>query len=143
MNVYLLSPLIILISVILYNFSQKSIPANADPWVIIGSAYFVAFVICALLLIVTGEIKKGVDLFNTRNMLLSILLAIAAIGVEFGYLYAYRAGWKISALAITTGPFVNIALLIIGVLWFKEKLSATNLIGIAFCIIGAICLNQK
>ena len=143
MNFYLVSPLIIVFSVILYHFAQKNIPNDADPWVILSSAYCIAFALCVSLLIATGEIKKSAELFKTQNLLLAILLAIAAIGVEFGYLYAYRAGWKISALAITTGPFINIALLLIGVLWFKEKLSVTNLIGIMLCIIGAICLNQK
>jgi len=75
---------------------------------------------------------------------LSVLIRIIrVIRVQRKFLYAYRAGWKISALAITTGPFINIALLLIGVLWFKEKLSLTNLIGIMLCTIGAICINQK
>lgn len=143
MNFYLVSPLIIVCSVILYHFAQKSIPNDASPWVILSSAYCMAFALCVTLLIATSEIRKSAELFKTQNLLLAILLAIAAVGVEFGYLYAYRAGWKISTLAITTGPFVNIALLLIGVLWFKEKLSLTNLIGMMFCIIGTICLNQK
>jgi hypothetical protein len=86
MNFYLFSPSVILFSVILYHFSQKSVPQDVDPWIILGGAYLLAFVMCVGLLVAAGEIKKGVELFKTKYMLLAILLAVAAIGVEFGYL---------------------------------------------------------
>ncbi len=73
----------------------------------------------------------------------SFVLAFEIVGLEVGFLLAYRAGWNISSAAI----FVNVAgtllLVPVGLLFFKEKLSAVNLLGILVCILGLVMVNWK
>ncbi len=128
---------------LLYHFSQKSIPKDANALVVFSAAYVVAVGLCVALLFATGEFKKGQELLRNQNWLVVALLGISAIAVEFGYLYAYRTGWRISMTSVTTGAFVTSSLAIIGVLWFKEHLTPLNIVGVFLCLVGVICVMQS
>jgi drug/metabolite transporter (DMT)-like permease len=143
MNWYLISPPLIVVSVLLYHLAQKNMPKDANPLIVFASAYLFAISICITVLAATGEIKKGWELVRNQNWFLVLLLGISAVGVELGFLYAYRTGWKISTTAVTTGSFITICLALIGVLWFKEELTVLNVLGIALCVVGVICINIK
>jgi len=143
MNWHTLSLPVIVACVVLYHVVQKNIPRDANPLVTFASAYLMASAVCIAFLLATGEIRRGADLLRGQNWILIVLLGVSAIGVELGVLYAYRTGWKISTTSITTGTFTAISLALIGVLWFKEELTAINVVGIALCVIGVICVNMK
>ena len=78
-----------------------------------------------------------------QNWLLVALIGLTAVGVELGFLYAYRTGWKISTTSITIGVFTTTSLALIGVLWFKEHLTPVNVAGVVLCLAGVICINYK
>jgi len=143
MNWHTISLPLIVISVLLYHLSQKNIPSDTNPLIAVAAAYFVAMCVCIAGFLLTGEIRKGTDLLRSQNWLVVALLGIAAIGIELGFLYAYRTGWKVSTTATTTGTFITIALAFVGVLWFKETLTVVNLIGIVLCIVGVVFINLK
>ncbi len=71
-----------------------------------------------------------------------LLLGCSLILIEFGFLYAYRTGWKIGTTSIIVSSFAAATLAFIGMLWYKEELSAINLLGIAFSIIGFVLINR-
>jgi len=73
----------------------------------------------------------------------SIALGIAIVGVEVGYLLAYRAGWQISLGAIVSNVAVAVLLLPIGILLFREKLSTVNYVGIVLCVLGLVMTNWR
>ena len=143
MNWQTLSLPLIIVSVLVYHLSQKSIPRDANPIIAIALAYLIAIGAGIAVLMATGEIRKGSELFRAQSWIPIVLLGLSCIGIELGFLYAYRAGWKISTTGITTVPFVTVSLALIGVLWFKEELSTLNMIGIALCVIGVVCINVR
>lgn len=143
MNWHTLSLPLIVACVLLYHIVQKNIPRDVNPLVTFASAYLIASAVCLAFLLAAGEAKKGTDLLRGQDWLLIVLLGVSAIGVELGVLYAYRTGWRISTTSITTGTFTAISLALIGVLWFKEELTAVNVVGIALCLIGVVCMNVK
>lgn len=143
MNWHAISLPLIIFSVILYHLAQKNMPKDASPLVAIATAYAVAIVICLAFLMGTGEMRKGEELFRNQNWLVLVLIGVSAIGIELGFLYAYRTGWKISTTAITTGAFTTVTLAVVGVLWFKEQLTPLNLAGIALCIAGVVFITMK
>ena len=73
----------------------------------------------------------------------SFALAFALVGLEVGFLFAYRAGWNIGVAAIFVHATVTLFLVPIGMLMFKEKLSPTNMIGILVCVIGIVMVNIR
>jgi drug/metabolite transporter (DMT)-like permease len=143
LNWHTLALPLVIISVLLYHVTQKNIPQSANPLIVVALAYFFAICICLAGFFLSGENKKLTEIFRGQSLLASALLGIAAIGIELGFLFAYRNGWKVSMTATTIGTFTTIALAIIGVLWFKETLTAVNVIGIVLCIIGVVCINMR
>ena len=143
MNWYTISLPLIIVGVLLYSVSQKSIPKDANGLVAIASAYFIALVSCVVVLFFTGEFKKSVSLFNHQKLLPVVFLGFAILMIELGFLYAYRTGWKISTASIITGAFTAVALALIGVLWYKEDLTIINIVGIVLSLIGVILINYK
>ena len=141
MNWRLFSLPLIVAGVLFYHVSQKSIPRHVNPIFVFAFAYALAFVICIVILSASGEIKESIKVIHNRDWFPIIFLGLSLLPVELGFLYAYRTGWKISTTSITTGPFITIALALIGTLWYKEELSLTNIIGIGLCIAGVICIQ--
>jgi drug/metabolite transporter (DMT)-like permease len=126
----------------LYHVGQKSIPKDANPMAALTVAYLTsiaAVLICALFF-PSSESLLGA-LRKTNWAMFAVGLGAAAI--EIGFLFAYRAGWNISSANL----FVNIAIALIvipiGLIFFKEQLTARNLAGIGLCILGLILLSKK
>jgi uncharacterized membrane protein len=143
MNWHTISIPLIIIGVLLYSVCQKSIPKDANAFIAIASAYFIALVSCVTVLIFNGEFKKGTLLFSNQKWLPIVLLGFSLIMVELGFLYAYRTGWKISTTSILAGSFTTIALALIGVLWYREEITTINVIGIVLSSVGVILINLK
>ena len=70
------------------------------------------------------------------------VMGLAIVGLEVGAIFMYKAGWEVSIGNIVQAIFVAIALLIVGVLVYKEVLTATKVAGIAACLLGIFLLNK-
>ena len=129
-------------STLLYHLTQKMTPTGANPALALTVTYLTSLVLCLLLFAfmpLTTSLKESFGQLNWA----SFGLAFALVGLEVGFLLAYRLGWNISLAAI----FVNVAgtllLVPIGVFLFKEKLTPVNLLGILVCILGLVMVNWK
>ncbi len=132
---------LIVVGVVGYHLSQKSIPQQANPFVALAAAYLIAFCVSIIALFATADVRKGMELLRNQNWLPVICLGLTAVAIELGFLYAYRTGWKISTTGITASSFTTGALVLIGVFGFKEELSLLQIIGIALCTIGIVCIS--
>ncbi|KPV49395.1 hypothetical protein SE17_32865, partial [Kouleothrix aurantiaca] len=70
-------------------------------------------------------------------------LALAVVGIELGFLLAYRAGWGISVAALVTNVAVTILLVPFGLALFAETLAWTQVAGIAICLLGLLLMNFR
>ena len=73
----------------------------------------------------------------------SIGLALAVMGIEFGYLLMYRAGWNLGIAAVLVTVLAALILVPVAVFVFKHKLSWVNIAGILVCLAGLVMLNWK
>ena len=128
-------------STVLYNLFQKLTPSDANPALALSITYGVSLAATLTLFVFYPTTSLG-DSFQKLNWA-SFALGLAIFGVEIGTLLAYRAGWQISLLAITVNVVASVALVLIGILFFKEKLSLINVLGIVVCIVGLMMLNFK
>ena len=71
------------------------------------------------------------------------VLGISIVGLEAGWIYAYKAGWQVSTGFIVQSAFLAIALLFVGYFLYHESLPWNKLIGIAICLIGLVFINYK
>ena len=70
------------------------------------------------------------------------VLGLAVVGLEVGAIFMYKVGWEVSVGNIVQAIFVAIALLIVGVLIYKEALTVSKVTGIMACLVGIYLLNK-
>ena len=126
----------------LYHFTAKSTPSNVNFTVSLLVTYAVAFAVTTL----------GFFFFPVKNGILaevkqlnwaSIGLAIAVVGIEFGFLLTYRAGWQLGIAAVLVNVVASLILVPVAIFLFKDKISLVNILGILVCLIGLVMLNWK
>ena len=127
---------------VLYHIFIKTIPAGVSPLLGLGVAYLVSAALCFLLLPLfppEGGIATGLRALNWTVP----ALAVAIVGIEAGYLLAYRAGWDISLGALVGNVIVALVLLPVGRFVFSERLSLSQAAGVVLCIAGLLLLKGK
>lgn len=127
---------------VFYHILQKSTPVNVNPMLSLLITYISAALICLIILPFYPEQNGIMESFKRINWV-SYAMGIAIVGLELGYLLAYRAGWSISITAIVSNAAVTLLLIPIGLLLFKEHISPANLIGIVLCFSGLVLINLK
>lgn len=141
MFIYVMSIVIIVASNIVYNICQKSTPQTANPFAALLVTYLTAAILTIIAFFFYKSDKGFFQSFSDLNWT-SIVLGIAILGLEFGYLLAYRAGWNISAGSLVANILLALALIPVGVLFYKESFEFHKIIGITFCIVGLILINK-
>lgn len=129
------SLVLIVLANVLYHVSQKSIARTAPPVLSLLVTYGIALVGTLLLIPlfpVRGSLKEGWRQLNWA----SAAVGVAALLIELGFLLAYRAGLKVSLGSAVAGAAVAALLVPTGLLFFGERLSATNVVGVFLCAIG-------
>jgi drug/metabolite transporter (DMT)-like permease len=63
------------------------------------------------------------------------------IGLEVGWIFAYKAGWEVSTGFIVQSAVLAIMLLAVGFFIYHEALTWNKLLGVAICLIGLVFLN--
>lgn len=125
----------------LYHFVAKSTPANVNFTVSLLVTYAVAFVVTLFTFFVfpTKDVLAELKQLNWA----SIGLAIAIVGIEFGFLLTYRAGWNLGIAAVLVNVVASLILVPVAILVFKDKISWINIAGIFICLVGLVMLNWK
>lgn len=141
MFMYMFSILLIIASNVVYNIAQKATPSKANPFLTLLITYLTAAVITFIALLFNRS-DKGLVLSLKDLNWTSIVLGLSIFGLEFGYLMAYRAGWKISVGSLVANIALAVILIPIGVLFFKEGFGVNKLLGALFCIIGLVLINK-
>ena len=72
-----------------------------------------------------------------------IILGIVIVGLEVGWIYAYKAGWQVSMGFIVQSAFLATALLLIGFFLYHEALTWNKLVGVAICLVGLVFINYR
>lgn len=141
MFMYVFSIVLIIISNVVYNVSQKSTPHNVNPF----SALLTTYVTAAVLTIIAAQFYKSdkgfMQSFSQLNWT-SIVLGVSIVGLELGYMLAYRAGWNISLGSLVANIILALILIPIGIIFFKEGFDIHKILGVVFCIIGLIIINK-
>lgn len=137
-----LSMALVVVSNVLYHGAQKTIPRNADPAVSVLVSYAAAVALTLVLLPFVGAGKPLVASLKTLNVS-SVLVGLSIVGVEFGYLLVYRAGWPLNSASLTASTAIALALVPFGILMFRESWSVSRTMGLVLCLAGLALLNRR
>ena len=142
MTLFYASISLALLSSVLYHVFQKATSSAVNPAIGLMVTYAVAFGLSALLLLIYPLKSTVVAALRQVNWA-SVALAFSILGLELGFLLAYRAGWNISVAAIAANAAAGLALLPTGTLLFRERPSIVNLVGVFVCIVGLIMVSVR
>ncbi|MCH5265623.1 MAG: EamA family transporter [Lachnospiraceae bacterium] len=135
-------PLILIVgSNCFYNICTKSMPENVNTFGALTVTYLVGAVLSAILLVSSAGPAKAITEISQVNWT-SFVLGLSVVGLEAGYVFLYRAGWKVNNGALTANICLAIALLVIGFLLYKETISLRQVLGIVVCGIGLFLINH-
>jgi len=141
MGMHYMSIVIVILSNLFYHVFQKSIPQQFNPLISLVITYITAIVFTLLLF---PFYNTNITLTEHLRLPLwpSIALGFAIVGLEVGFLLAYRTGWDISIAAVFSNISVAVFLLPVGLLIYKESFTKINFAGVIFCIVGLILVKK-
>ena len=126
----------------LYHFTAKSTPSNVNFTVSLLVTYAFAFVV-TLLGFFFFPAQNGVIAEIRQLNWATLGLAIAIVGIEFGFLLTYRSGWNLGIAAVLVNVVASLILVPVAIFIFKDQISWINILGILVCLAGLEMLNWK
>lgn len=142
MWLYYAAILLVVVSNTFYHLAQKSTPSGVNPVVSLLLTYLTAAVFCVALLPFFPDRANLISSLKKVNWA-SFALGISIVGLELGFLLAYRAGWNISLAQVFTTILVSLLLIPIGLVFFHERLTLANAVGILLCFGGVLLIARR
>lgn len=142
MPLYYISILLAILGSATYHLFQKSIPANVHPALVLMATYATAFIGSIGLFAffpLNGTLREEIGKLTPA----AFLPGIAILGIEAGFLLAYRAGWQVNVAPLLINMTVSILLIPIGLILFHEQITPTQLIGVVVCLVGLALIQVK
>ena len=140
MNLYVGSIGLTIAGNIAYHLLNKSVAPNAHPFASLVATYGVGLAVSLAVLAIEmkGGVVEGLRHLNWASYALGVVVVL----LELGFLLAYRAGWKISAAALYSNVAVGLLLLPIGLLAFRESLTAANAAGVVLAVVSLVLMTR-
>lgn len=132
---------LVIVSNIAYQICAKETPETIDPLASMTITYIVGAITSSLLYYLLnrgGNLIKEYSKLNWSPFVLGVVL----VGLEVGFIYAYKVGWQISTASIVQSAFLSVALIFIGFLLYREAITLNKVIGIAICLVGLYFINR-
>ena len=130
MNRYFFTIGLAIVSQVGYHLGQKSVPKSASPLVVLAAAYAAACALCLVFIPLVGRTPTAEDLRTSLGWP-TWIVALSIVGIEIGYLLAYRSGWTIGLAFAVASTATVIVLAIFGAAFFATPLNPRRLAGIA------------
>ena len=133
---------LVVLSNVVYQICAKSVPNALNPFAALAVTYLVG---AGASIIMYYALNKNADIIKELGKLnwAPFVLGLVIVGLEVGWIYAYKAGWAVSTGSLVQGCVLAIILIFVGFLLFKEKITWNKLIGIAICLVGLLFINHK
>ena len=133
--------LLIILSNTIYNICTKSTPGNVNAFGALMITYITAAILTAIIFVFLVKPENVVSELGKINWT-SVVLGMAIVGLELAYIFAYRAGWKVSSASLVANIGLAIVLIFVGALLYGENISLKQIIGIFVCCGGLFLINM-
>lgn len=133
---------LVVISNTLYQVCAKSVPEGMNPLASLTVTYLIGAVVsCALYYM----LNRDANLFREVRLTnwAPVVLGIVIVGLEVGFIYAFRAGWQVGTTQIITSAVVAALLIFVGYLLYHEAITWNKIAGIIICLAGLVLINCR
>ena len=133
---------LVVFSNVMYHICAKSVPKEMNAFASLTVTYLVGAAASGILYFVLDHEGGLLREFGKLNWA-PFVLGVAIVGLEAGWIYAYKAGWQVSIGFIVQSAFMAVALIFVGYLLYHEALTWNKLLGAAICLIGLVFINYR
>ena len=125
-----------------YQICAKSIPDTLDPFASLTVTYLVGMIASFIMYCV---MNKRVDIIHEYSKLnwAPFVLGLVIVGLEVGFIFAYKAGWQVSTAQLVQGAVLAVILIFVGYFLYNEALTWNKIAGIVVCLGGLTLINLK
>jgi len=133
---------LVVLSNTLYQVCAKSVPDGMNPLASLTVTYLIGAAVSCLLYFILNRDANLVREFRLLNWA-PVVLGLVIVGLEIGFIYAYRAGWQVSITQIVTSVAVAVILIFVGSLLYCEAITWNKIVGIIVCLAGLVLINYR
>ena len=133
---------IAIVATVGYQLVLKLTPTAANPFLSLAATYAIVTVLFAALYAVmpgATTLRMALPQLNWTAVALAATIGL----LDLGFLMLYRAGFNVSLGQLVTQSAAALLLLLVGVAYFREKLSLANIGGILLCVLGLWLINRR
>ena len=145
MFAYLWPIALVILSNVMYQVCAKEVPSEMNAFASLTVTYTVAAASSVILFFLLGGSSSGNGLIGEYSRInwAPFVLGVVIVGLEVGWIFAYKAGWEVSTGFIVQSAVLAILLLVLGYFLYHEALTWNKVLGVAICLIGLIFINMK
>lgn len=125
-----------------YHLILKVTPAAANPFLSLAVTYAVVTALFVAIYAATPNTAPLRDSLQQLNWTAPGLAAVIVL-LDLGFLMLYRTDFEVSFGQLVTQSVAALLLLLLGVAFFREKLSLVNVGGILLCVVGLWLVSRK
>ncbi len=126
----------------IYHLGQKTLHPGANPMILLMAVYAVAFGLAALAAPFfqnTAGVSWKAQVFSWPVL----VLGAGVLLIEIGFLLAYRVGGGLQWSGVAVNAVAALILVPIAVLYFRESLSWSRVLGILMTLAGMALLTRR
>lgn len=132
---------LLVFSNVFYHVCTKSVPETLSPFAMMTGTYLIGAAFSLALFFLCSPEKNMLAEAGKMNWT-TLMLGLSIVGLEVGAIYMYKVGWNISVGNLVQSTILTVVLIGVGVLFYKETVTANQLLGIALCAIGLFFINK-
>lgn len=133
---------LVVLSNTVYQVCAKSMPKDLNPLASLTVTYLLAAAASAALYFILNPGGNLLKAYGRLNWV-PFAFGIVIVGLEVGWIYAYKAGWQVSTASVVQGAALAVALIFVGFLLYHEALTWNKVVGVAICLVGLAFINLK
>lgn len=132
---------LVVLSNIFYHISAKYTPESLNPLASLTVTYLVGAVVSAILYFILNRNGNLIREYSKLNWA-PFVLGVVIVGLEVGFIYAYKAGWQVSVASLVASTALSVVLVFVGYFLFKEQFTWNKIVGLVICLIGLVFINM-
>lgn len=133
---------LVVLSNVFYQICAKSVPDKMNPLASLTITYAIGAAASLLLYFALNRGGNILQEYQKTNWA-PFVLGLVIVGLEVGYIYAYKAGWPVSAAQIVQAAVLAVILIFVGYMLYKEAITWNKVLGILVCLAGLGLINMK
>lgn len=133
---------LVVLSNVFYQICAKAVPEKINPFASLTITYAIGTVASLILFFVLNKDANLIEEYRHTNWA-PFVLGLVIVGLEVGWIYAYKAGWQVSVAQIVQAAFLAVILIAVGYMLYKEDITWNKIVGVAVCLAGLGLINMK